>query len=50
MITVTEKALQHLLELMASDGLTLNTHHLRVSVIGGGCSAVSYTHLRAHET
>ena len=42
MITVTEKALHHLLELMASEGLTPDTHHLRVSVIGGGCSGLSY--------
>jgi iron-sulfur cluster assembly protein len=42
MITVTDKALHHLLELMVSEGLTPDTHHLRVSVIGGGCSGLSY--------
>ena len=42
MITVTEKALHHLFELMVSEGLTTDTHHLRVGVKGGGCSGLSY--------
>jgi iron-sulfur cluster assembly protein len=42
MITVSEKALNHLLELMVSEGLTPDTHHLRVGVKGGGCSGLSY--------
>ena len=35
MITVSENALNHLLELMVSEGLTPDTHHLRVGVKGG---------------
>ena len=42
MITITDKALNHLLELMVSEGITPDTHHLRVSVVGGGCSGLSY--------
>lgn len=42
MITISERALNHLLELMISEGLTPDTHHLRVGVKGGGCSGLSY--------
>jgi iron-sulfur cluster assembly protein len=42
MITISEKALSHLFELMVSEGLTPDTHHLRVGVKGGGCSGLSY--------
>ena len=42
MITISEKALNHLFELMVSEGLTPDTHHLRVGVKGGGCSGLSY--------
>ena len=42
MITVSEKALEHLFELMVSESLTTDTHHLRVGVKGGGCSGLSY--------
>jgi len=42
MITISEKALNHLFELMVSQGLTPDTHHLRVGVKGGGCSGLSY--------
>ena len=42
MITISERALNHLFELMVSEGLTPDTHHLRVGVKGGGCSGLSY--------
>lgn len=42
MIKVSDKALGHLVELMVSQGMTPDTHHLRVSVVGGGCSGLSY--------
>jgi len=42
MITISEKALNHLFELMVSEGLPPDTHHLRVGVKGGGCSGLSY--------
>ena len=42
MIGVSEKALGHLLDLMESEGLTTDTHYLRVGVKGGGCSGLSY--------
>lgn len=42
MITIGENALNHLLELMVSEGFTPDTHHLRVGVKGGGCSGLSY--------
>ncbi len=42
MITVSEKALEHLLTLMVSEQITPDTHNLRVGVKGGGCSGLSY--------
>lgn len=42
MITIGDRALEHVIELMASEGLTPNTHFLRVGVKGGGCSGLSY--------
>lgn len=42
MVTVSEKALQHLLEIMENEGITTDTHYLRVGVKGGGCSGLSY--------
>lgn len=41
MVTLTEKAKQKLLELKTEEGLT-DDHFLRVEVIGGGCSGLSY--------
>lgn len=42
MITVSDKAKNHLLGLMEKEGLNLESHHLRVGVKGGGCSGLSY--------
>jgi len=42
MITVSETAKSHLLGLMEKEGLSLETHSLRVGVKGGGCSGLSY--------
>jgi iron-sulfur cluster assembly protein len=42
MVTVSEKALEHLLEIMKDEGLSPETHNLRVGVKGGGCSGLSY--------
>jgi iron-sulfur cluster assembly protein len=42
MITIGNKALEHVIELMMSEGLTPDTHFLRVGVKGGGCSGLSY--------
>jgi len=42
MITVSEKALSHIVELMVESGITPDSHHLRVGVKGGGCSGLSY--------
>jgi iron-sulfur cluster assembly protein len=42
MITVTEKALNHIIQLMIDAGITPDTHHLRVGIKGGGCSGLSY--------
>ncbi len=43
MVTLSEKALNHILELMVSEGISPDTHNLRVGVKGGGCSGLSYT-------
>ena len=42
MITVSDTAKSHLLELMKKEGLSVETHNLRVGVKGGGCSGLSY--------
>jgi iron-sulfur cluster assembly protein len=42
MVTVSEKALEHVIELMMNQGITPDTHYLRVGVKGGGCSGLSY--------
>lgn len=42
MISVSENALNHLLEIMVSEGMTPDTNYLRVGVKGGGCSGLSY--------
>jgi iron-sulfur cluster assembly protein len=42
MITVSQKALEHIIELMVESGITPDSHHLRVGVKGGGCSGLSY--------
>jgi len=42
MITVSEKALKHVINLMMESNITPNSHHLRVGVKGGGCSGLSY--------
>jgi iron-sulfur cluster assembly protein len=42
MITVSEKALQHVVNLMMESNITPDSHHLRVGVKGGGCSGLSY--------
>jgi iron-sulfur cluster assembly protein len=42
MIQITETALEKLIELMMSEGITPDTHNLRVGVIGGGCSGLQY--------
>lgn len=42
MITVTDKALDHILNLMESENLNPEKFNLRVGVKGGGCSGFSY--------
>ena len=42
MISVSKKALEHIIELMVESGITPDSHHLRVGVKGGGCSGLSY--------
>lgn len=42
MITITDKALSHLSNLMEKEGLSVEKYHLRVGVKGGGCSGLSY--------
>jgi iron-sulfur cluster assembly protein len=43
MVTISEKALNHVINLMLEGGITPETHNLRVGVKGGGCSGLSYT-------
>lgn len=42
MIKITETALEHLKDVMKSEGIGDGTHFLRVGVKGGGCSGLSY--------
>ena len=42
MVSVTERAIQQLVGLMENEGITSGTHNLRVGVVGGGCSGLSY--------
>ena len=42
MVTVSDKALEHVIELMINQGISPDTHYLRVGVKGGGCSGLSY--------
>jgi iron-sulfur cluster assembly protein len=42
MVTISDKALNHVVELMTEKGITPDTHFLRVGVKGGGCSGLSY--------
>jgi len=41
-IHISDKAKQRVVELMQDAGMDINTHFLRVSVVGGGCSGLSY--------
>ena len=40
-VSLTEKAQGQVLRLLEKEGMT-DTHHLRVKVVGGGCSGLSY--------
>lgn len=42
MVSVSERALNQILTLMRQEGMTPETHNLRVGVVGGGCSGLSY--------
>jgi iron-sulfur cluster assembly protein len=42
MVSVTERAIQQLVGLMEKEGVGPETHNLRVGVVGGGCSGLSY--------
>lgn len=39
---INEDALLHLKQIMEEEGISTNTHYLRVGVKGGGCSGLSY--------
>ena len=42
MVTLSERAKNQLLVLMENEGISPETHNLRVGVVGGGCSGLSY--------
>lgn len=42
MISISDKALTHVLKLMSESNLSISSHNLRVGVKGGGCSGLSY--------
>ena len=42
MITLSDSAFEHVIELMMEAGITPDTHHLKVGVKGGGCSGLTY--------
>jgi iron-sulfur cluster assembly protein len=41
-IKISEKARERVLQLMSESGYSLESYFLRVSVVGGGCSGLSY--------
>ena len=42
MVDVTEIAIEKIVGLMMDEGITPDTHNLRVGVSGGGCSGLQY--------
>lgn len=42
MIKISEKASEHIIKLMLENGITPDTHYLRVGVNGSGCAGLSY--------
>jgi len=42
MINLSDKAFEHILELMIEADITPDTHYLRIGVKGGGCSGLTY--------
>ena len=42
MITISNEAISHVNEIMEEEGISIDTHFLRVGVKGGGCSGLSY--------
>lgn len=42
MVSVTDKALSQVIKLMLEEGISPETHFLRVGVKGGGCSGLAY--------
>lgn len=42
MITISETAKKHIIEIMKGDNLPPDKYNLRVGVKGGGCSGLSY--------
>jgi iron-sulfur cluster insertion protein len=50
MVSVTERAIQQIVGLMEKEGITPETHNLRVGVVGGGCSGFSYGFTLDEET
>jgi iron-sulfur cluster assembly protein len=42
MVKVSEIALEKIVSLMMEEGITPDTHKLRVGVTGGGCSGLQY--------
>ena len=42
MVTISKTAVEKLNEVMNEEGISPETHNLRVGVLGGGCSGLSY--------
>ena len=42
MVTISKTAVEKLNEVMIEEGISPETHNLRVGVLGGGCSGLSY--------
>ena len=42
MVTISKTAVEKLNEVMKEEGISSDTHNLRVGVLGGGCSGLSY--------
>ena len=50
MVTISKTAVEKLNEVMAEEGISPETHNLRVGVLGGGCKGFEWINPNASRT